>query len=114
MARGSRADGALANPVRSGRKQPQRVHAPGRSGSHLSRHLTRLPGIAGLWHQAAMIEARPDDEAEVIALWKACGLTRPWNDPAADFARAVAGPASAVLLLREENVLAAGVMVGCD
>ena len=61
-----------------------------------------------------MIEARPDDEAEVIALWEACGLTRPWNDPAADFARAVAGPASAVLLLREENVLAASVMVGCD
>src|SRR5437868_5358238 len=61
-----------------------------------------------------MIEARPDDEAEVIALWEACGLTRPWNDPAADFARAVAGPASAVLLLREEGVLAASVMVGCD
>jgi len=29
MARGSRADGAVANPVRSGRKQPQRF----RSGS---------------------------------------------------------------------------------
>ena len=24
------------------------------------------------------------DEAAVIALWSACGLTRPWNDPAQD------------------------------
>jgi ribosomal protein S18 acetylase RimI-like enzyme len=61
-----------------------------------------------------MIEAGPEDEVAVIALWEACGLTRPWNDPAADFARAVAGPASAVLLLREGESLAASVMVGCD
>ena len=26
------------------------------------------------------------EEAAVIALWQACGLTRPWNDPAADLA----------------------------
>jgi len=70
--------------------------------------------MAGLCHQSGMIEARPEDEAEVIALWEACGLTRPWNDPAADFARAVAGPASAVLLLREGDALAASAMVGCD
>ena len=55
-----------------------------------------------------------DDIPALIALWEACGLTRPWNDPAADFARAVAGPASAVLLLREEGALIASVMVGCD
>ena len=61
-----------------------------------------------------MTEAGPENEAEVIALWEACGLTRPWNDPAADFARAVAGPASAVLLLREGDALAASAMVGCD
>ena len=61
-----------------------------------------------------MTEADATDTADVIALWEACGLTRPWNDAAADFARAVAGPASAVLLLREEGALAAGVMVGCD
>lgn len=30
---------------------------------------------------------QPDNEADVIALWHACGLTRPWNDPAADIAR---------------------------
>ena len=29
----------------------------------------------------------PVDEPAVIALWAACGLTRPWNDPAKDIAR---------------------------
>jgi ribosomal protein S18 acetylase RimI-like enzyme len=61
-----------------------------------------------------MREAAPADAGEVIALWEACGLTRPWNDPAADFARAVAGPTSAVLLLHEGDAPAASVMVGCD
>jgi ribosomal protein S18 acetylase RimI-like enzyme len=61
-----------------------------------------------------MREANPADASEVIALWEACGLTRPWNDPAADFARAVAGPTSAVLLLHEGDALAASVMVGFD
>jgi len=74
----------------------------------------RLPGIAGLCHQGAMTEAGAADSADVIALWEACGLTRPWNEPAADFARAIAGPASAVLVLREGDALAASVMVGFD
>jgi ribosomal protein S18 acetylase RimI-like enzyme len=30
--------------------------------------------------------AKPD-EAAVVALWRAAGLTRPWNDPHADIAR---------------------------
>jgi ribosomal protein S18 acetylase RimI-like enzyme len=30
---------------------------------------------------------QPTDEATVVALWQACGLTRPWNDPHADIAR---------------------------
>ncbi|GAA5163319.1 GNAT family acetyltransferase [Viridibacterium curvum] len=33
---------------------------------------------------------RPEDEAAVIALWEACGLTRPWNDPRRDIARKLA------------------------
>ncbi|MFZ0529931.1 MAG: GNAT family acetyltransferase, partial [Propionicimonas sp.] len=42
------------------------------------------------------------------------GLTRPWNDAAADFTRAVAGPASAVLGLHLDGALAGTVMVGHD
>jgi ribosomal protein S18 acetylase RimI-like enzyme len=61
-----------------------------------------------------MVDAKAEDAEAVIALWRACGLTRPWNDPAADFARAVAGPCSAVLVRREGEALAASVMVGHD
>jgi ribosomal protein S18 acetylase RimI-like enzyme len=61
-----------------------------------------------------MTEADAADVNQVIALWEACGLTRPWNDPAADFARAVSGPASAVLVLRAGDALEASVMVGND
>ena len=30
---------------------------------------------------------RPEDTPDVVALWRACGLTRPWNDPHKDIAR---------------------------
>jgi hypothetical protein len=33
---------------------------------------------------------READELAVIALWRACGLTRPWNDPRKDIARKLA------------------------
>lgn len=33
---------------------------------------------------------RPDDTETVVALWEACGLLRPWNDPRRDIARKVA------------------------
>lgn len=55
-----------------------------------------------------------DDGDAVIALWEACGLTRPWNDAAADFNRAVGGMTSAILLLENEGDLVAAVMVGDD
>ena len=62
-----------------------------------------------------MIEAAgAGDAGAVVALWDACGLTRPWNDAHADFALAVAGPASAVLVAREGGALAGSVMVGFD
>jgi len=62
----------------------------------------------------AIENAGAGDAAAVISLWEACGLTRPWNDPAADFARAIGGQTSAVLLLRDGEEIAAGVMVGFD
>lgn len=54
------------------------------------------------------------DAEAVIALWRACGLTRPWNDPARDFQSAIEGATSSILLLRDESGLAASVMVGFD
>lgn len=56
----------------------------------------------------------PADRAAAVALWQACGLTRPWNDPAADFDRAVAGKGSAVLGIDAGAALVGTVMVGDD
>lgn len=54
------------------------------------------------------------DRAAVIALWQAAGLTRPWNDPAADFDRALANPTSTILLARDGQALAGSVMAGFE
>jgi ribosomal protein S18 acetylase RimI-like enzyme len=54
------------------------------------------------------------DIADVIALWQRCGLTRPWNDPAADIALARKGPNAAVLLGRDSSGIVASVLVGHD
>lgn len=56
-----------------------------------------------------------DGDAEaIIALWRDCGLTRPWNDPAQDIAFARKGPASTILVGEEEGRLVASAMVGHD
>ena len=52
--------------------------------------------------------------AAVISLWQACGLTRPWNDPAADIALARRGPNSTVLIGRAGDAIVATAMVGHD
>jgi ribosomal protein S18 acetylase RimI-like enzyme len=58
--------------------------------------------------------AQSPDAPLVIALWQACGLTRPWNDPRADFDRAVAGATSTVLTVRDAGAIIGSVMVGDD
>ena len=55
-----------------------------------------------------------DDVASVVALWERCGLTRPWNDPAADIALARRGDNAAVLVGRDGCNIVASVMVGHD
>ncbi len=54
------------------------------------------------------------DRDAVIALWESCGLTRPWNDPIADFDSACAGPASGVIVLRANERIVGTAMVGHD
>ncbi len=54
------------------------------------------------------------DVADVVALWQACHLARPWNDPAADIALARKGPNAAVLVGRDGWAIVATVMVGHD
>ena len=54
------------------------------------------------------------DIASIVALWQRCGLTRPWNDPAADIVLARKGRNATVLTGRDGNALVASVMVGHD
>ena len=56
----------------------------------------------------------PDDIPALVALWEACGLTRPWNDPERDARLALEGAASAILGLRDGSTLLGSVMVGFD
>ncbi len=61
-----------------------------------------------------VLELTIDDVASAVALWAETGLTRPWNDPHADFRRAIEGPTSAVLGLKQDGELIGSVMVGSD
>ena len=54
------------------------------------------------------------DVADVIVLWQRCGLTRPWNDPASDIARARKGENAAMLVGRDDSGTVASVLVGHD
>lgn len=54
------------------------------------------------------------EEEAVAALWRECGLTVPYNDPAADFRFALGREASDVLVARQDGRVVATVMVGHD
>ncbi len=55
-----------------------------------------------------------DDESDVVALWHACGLVRPWNDPHRDIARKRAVQSELFLVGCEDGVLVATAMVGYE
>lgn len=55
-----------------------------------------------------------DEAGAVVALWQRCGLVVAHNDPHQDFLRALAGPASAVLVIDADAAIAGAVMVGHD
>lgn len=59
-------------------------------------------------------QASSADRAQVISVWEACGLTRPWNDPEADFDRALAYPGSTVFVIEEGDAIIATAMPGFD
>ncbi|XAH25662.1 GNAT family acetyltransferase [Xylophilus sp. GW821-FHT01B05] len=56
----------------------------------------------------------PADEAAVVALWQACGLVRPWNDPHKDIARKLTEQPELFLTAVEGEVLVGTAMVGFD
>jgi ribosomal protein S18 acetylase RimI-like enzyme len=57
---------------------------------------------------------RAADEAAVIALWQACGLTRSWNDPRKDIARKMAEQPELFLVGTVGGELVATAMAGYD
>ena len=66
---------------------------------------------------ASEMQVRPasdGDIADLVALWNACGLTRPWNDPERDIEAARAGATSDVLVGVSGGRLVASAMVGFD
>jgi ribosomal protein S18 acetylase RimI-like enzyme len=54
------------------------------------------------------------DIEQAVALWRACGLTRPWNDPYKDISFARAGENSTVLVLERDGRIVASAMTGHD
>ena len=54
------------------------------------------------------------DEAAVVTLWRAAGLTRPWNDPHADIARKHTVQAELFLVGELEGEIVASAMAGYD
>ena len=50
----------------------------------------------------------------MVALWLACDLTRPWNDPRKDIERKLAHSPSLFLVALEDDQLIGSVMVGYD
>lgn len=57
---------------------------------------------------------REQDEAQVVALWQACGLTRPWNDPHKDIARKLQVQRELFLVAEHEARVVASVMAGYE
>ena len=56
----------------------------------------------------------PADEAAVVALWRECGLTRPWNDPHKDIARKLTQQPELFLVGAIVDEVVASAMVGFD
>ncbi|MFV0422072.1 GNAT family acetyltransferase [Oleidesulfovibrio sp.] len=57
---------------------------------------------------------RPEDSDALIALWKECGLTVPWNDPYKDLVRKLSEAPQEILIAEKDSIMAGAVMYGYD
>jgi ribosomal protein S18 acetylase RimI-like enzyme len=62
----------------------------------------------------AVAAAEDADIPSIVSLWERCELTRPWNEPQADIARARGKANSEILVGRDAQMVVATVMVGHD
>jgi ribosomal protein S18 acetylase RimI-like enzyme len=54
------------------------------------------------------------DEDAVVALWQACGLVRPWNDPRRDIARKLTVQPDLFLVATDADTIVGAGMAGYD
>ncbi|MEI6295337.1 MAG: GNAT family acetyltransferase [Actinomycetes bacterium] len=59
-------------------------------------------------------EALPADQAEVVAVWRECGLVRPPNDPIKGFDSALQNQSSTVFVLEDGERIIGAVIAGFD
>ncbi len=59
-------------------------------------------------------EITDDDVDQVVDLWRACELIRPWNDPHLDIADARSTPTSTFLVARNADAVVASAMAAFD
>ena len=57
---------------------------------------------------------KPEEIGAAVKLWRACSLTRPWNDPDGDARLAMTTPASTLLAGRLDGRVIATAMTGFD
>ncbi|MDH2443978.1 GNAT family acetyltransferase [Amnibacterium sp. CER49] len=57
---------------------------------------------------------RPEETEQVVALWRACGLTRPWNDPRRDIERKLAVQPELFLVAEADGAVVGTAMAGYD
>lgn len=55
-----------------------------------------------------------EETSAVVALWQACGLVRPWNDPVKDIARKQAVQPEMFLVAEQDGTVVGSAMVGYD
>ena len=63
------------------------------------------------------LKIRPIEDGDVdsvAALWKTCGLTRPWNDPHADITFARETPTAEIFVGIDDGLIIACAMCGSD
>jgi ribosomal protein S18 acetylase RimI-like enzyme len=80
----------------------------------------RPPRVIGLMPQQrgrGQVATRPFDESDrsaLIALWTACDLIRPWNDPNRDIDRKLGQDPAGLIVLDSDSLVVGAVMVGYD
>jgi ribosomal protein S18 acetylase RimI-like enzyme len=65
-------------------------------------------------NEIAIRPVNDDDAEQLIALWQASGVSRPWNDPVRDIAFARRDAHSTILVADDGGRIVASVMVGED